>query len=95
MLFHAIMTHAEDNCPGYHCEMMPELLEAFENIEALTKELNVKLHSFVWCPPDHVALVLLEADSLNAISRNVYSIPMSQDIKVVLVEHIQKIREGL
>ena len=60
-----------------------------EAIEAVGKELNVKLHSFVWCPPDHVAFVLLEADSLNTISRYVFSIPLPQDIKVVPVEHIQ------
>lgn len=89
MLFHVTMTHTEDNCPGYHRERMPKLIEAFENLEAVGKELNVKLHSFVWCPPDHVAFVLLEADSLAAVSRYVFSIPMPQDTKVVPVEHIQ------
>ena len=88
MLFHVTMTHTEDNCPAYHRERMPEVIGAFENREALARELNVKLHSFVWCPPNHVAFVLLEADSLNAVTRFVFSIPMPQDIKVVPVEHI-------
>ena len=56
MLYHVTMTHTEDNCPGYHRERMPGVLEAFENLEALTKELNLNLHSFVWCPPDHVSM---------------------------------------
>ncbi len=90
MLFHVTMTHTEDNCPGYHRERMPEVLEAFESGEAIAKELNVKVHSFVWCPPDHVAFVLLEAYNLNAISRYVFSIPILQDTKVVPVEHIHE-----
>ena len=94
MLFHVNMTHTEDNCPGYHRERMPEVLEAFENPEALARELNVYLHSLVWWPPDHVAFVLLEADSLNAVSRYVFSIPIPQDIKVDPVEHIQNLGES-
>ncbi len=65
MLFHITMTHTEDNCAIYHSEMMPGVLEAFENLEALGKELNVKLHYFTMCGPDHVAYVLLEADALH------------------------------
>ena len=68
MLFHITMTHTEDNCAIYHQEMMPGVLEAFENLEALGEELNVKLHYFTWCGPDHVAFVLLEADTLSAVS---------------------------
>ena len=89
MLFHVTMTHTVENCAVYHSEMMPGVFEAFENLEALGKELNIKLHSFVWCPPDHVAYVLLEADSLDAVSGYVFSIPILQDTKVVPVEHIQ------
>ncbi len=48
MLFHVTMTHTEENCAIYHREMMPGVLEAFENLEALGKELNVKLHYFTW-----------------------------------------------
>jgi hypothetical protein len=82
------MTHTEDNCAVYHSEIMPGVLKAFENLDALGKELNVKLHYFTWCAPDHVAYVLLEADTLSAVSRYVFSIPMSQKINIVPVEHL-------
>ncbi|NIN66684.1 MAG: hypothetical protein GTO63_18750, partial [Anaerolineae bacterium] len=58
MLYHVTMTHTEDNCPAYHSEKMPAVLQAFEKLEAGSKELNVTVHSFVWCPPDHVAFAL-------------------------------------
>ena len=88
MLFHVTMTHSEDNCPAYHREKMSAILEAQENLEALGKELNVKVHYFTWCGPSHVAFVLLEADSLSAISRFVFSVPMPQEIQIVPVEHL-------
>jgi hypothetical protein len=88
MIFHVTMTHTEDNCPIYHREMMPETLEASENLEELGKELNIKLHYFTWCSPNHVAFVLLEADTLSAVSRYVFSIPMPQKINIVPVEHL-------
>jgi hypothetical protein len=88
MLFHVTMTHTEDNCAMYHREMMPAVLEAFENLEPLGKELNVKLHYFTWCGPAHVAFVLLEADALSAASRYLFSIPMPAQIDIVPVEHL-------
>ena len=88
MLFHVTMTHTEDNCAIYHREMLPAVLESFENLEALGKELDVKLHYFTWCGPGHVAFVLLEADALSAVSRYLFSIPMPQDIDIVPVEHL-------
>ena len=88
MLFHVTMSHTEDNCPIYHQEMMSAAIEASENLEALSQELNVKLHYFTWCSPKHVAFVLLEADSLSAISRFVFSIPIPQEIEIVPVEHL-------
>ena len=89
MLFHVTMTHTEDNCSMYHREMMPAVLEAFENLESLGKELNVKLHYFTWCAPAHVAYVLLEADALSAASRYLFSIPMPAKIDIVPVEHLR------
>ena len=88
MLFHVTMTHTEDNCPIYHREMMSGALEAQENLEELGRELNVKLHYFTWCAPEHIAFVLLEADTLSAVSRYVFSIPMPQKINIVPVEHL-------
>ena len=88
MLFHVTMTHTEDNCPIYHREKMSGVLEAQENLEQLGRELNVKLHYFTWCAPEHIAFVLLEADALSAVSQFVFSIPMPQKIKIVPVEHL-------
>ena len=88
MLFHVTMTHTEENCAVYHREMMPAVLEAFENLEVLGKELNVKLHYFTMCGPDHVAYVLLEADTLSAVSRFLFSIPMPAKNTIVPVEHL-------
>ena len=88
MLFHITMTHTEENCAIYHREMMPGVLEAFENLEALGKKLNVKLHYFTMCGPDHVAFVLLEADTLSAVSRYLFSIPMPAKNTIVPVEHL-------
>jgi hypothetical protein len=37
-----------------------------------------------------VAFVLLEADTLSAVSRYVFSIPMPQKIDIVPVEHLHE-----
>ena len=89
MLFHVTMIHTEDNCPVYYREKFTEVIEAFDNLEALGKELNVKTHFLVTCAPDHVIFALLEADSLAAVSRYIFSIPMPQDTKIVPVEDQQ------
>ena len=89
MLFHATMTHSEDNCPVYQREQMPPILESFENLESLGKELDVKLHYFTWCAPDHVAYVLLEGNDMSSVSRFLFSIPMRQKIEVAPVEHLE------
>ena len=82
------MTHTEDNCAVYNDGIRPAVLEAFENLNALGKELNVELHYFTWCGPDHVAFVLLEADTLSAVNQYVFSIPIRQKISIVPVEHL-------
>ena len=88
MLFHVTMTHTEDNCPVYHREHMPEVLDSFENLEAVGEQLNVKLHYFTMCGPTHVAFVLLEAPDLTTVSRFVFSVKMKQQIDIVPVEHL-------
>jgi hypothetical protein len=90
MLFQVIMSHSEDNCPSYHRDKMPEVLEAFKNLDALGEKLNVKQHYFVWCPPNHIAFLLLESDSLNSVSRYVFSIPFPHDTQIIPVEHLQE-----
>jgi hypothetical protein len=74
----------------YHQEIMPEVLEAIGNLDALGEELNVKLHSFTTCSPAHVFFLLLEADTLSAVDKYVFSIPMPQQIDVVPVEDLSK-----
>jgi hypothetical protein len=69
---------------------MPGVLKAFENLEALGKQLNVKLHYFTMPGPDHVAFVLLEADTPSAASRYVFSVPMPAKNSIVPVEHLNE-----
>jgi hypothetical protein len=89
MLFHVTMIHSEDNCPVYHRELAPAVMEAFDGLDGLSKELHVKIHYFTWCALDHEAYVLLEGDNLSNVSRLLFSIPMRQDIRIVPVEHLE------
>ena len=91
MLFHVTMTHSEDNCPGYHPEQMPKLLEVGEQMPTIAKDLGVKVHSFVWGAPEHVAFALLEADTVGAITQYVNRIPLRQDFRVNAVEHLEDV----
>jgi hypothetical protein len=83
------MTHSEDNCPVYRQELAPAVMESFEALEGLSRELDVRIHYFTWCAPDHEAYVLLEGNNLSRVSRLLFSIPMRQDIKIVPVEHLE------
>ena len=85
MLFHVTATHTTENCPGYHREKMPQVVAAMENLEALAKELNVKIHSLLSGAPEHVSFMVLEADSPAAITRLLSSVPIEQDFKVTAV----------
>ena len=89
MLFHATMTHSEDNCPVYQPELAPPVMETLEGLGELSEKLNVKVHYFTWCALDHEAYVLLEGDDLSDVNRLLFSIPMRQDIKIVPVEHLE------
>ena len=89
MLFHATMTHSEDNCPVYRKDLAPPIMESLNNLQGLSKELNIELHYFTWCALDHEAYVLLEGDNLSDVSRLLFSIPMRQDIKIVPVEPLE------
>lgn len=72
---------------------MPEVMEAFKSLEERGEKLGVKQHFFVWCPPNHTAFLLLEADNLNAVSRYIFSIPFPHDAQVVPVERVQDTME--
>jgi hypothetical protein len=89
MLFHITMVHSADNCPVYEKQMMPELLASFENLENVGQELGVTLHNFTVCGPNHVFYALVEADTLTAVSRFVFSLAIKQDINIVPVEHLK------
>ena len=89
MLFHVTMTHSEDNCPAYSREKQAEFIAAADKLDALAKELNVKVHNLLWGAPEHVAYALVEADSVGAVGRFVMSFPFRQDFKVTPVQHLQ------
>lgn len=91
MLFHVTMTHTPDNCPAYHRETMPDVINGMDKLEAAAKELNVKVHYLLWGAPDHVAYALLEADSIGVIALYVNAIPIRQEFRVTPVEHLQEV----
>ena len=63
----------QENCPGYHRERMPAILEAAEKMEDLAKELNVKVHFVLNAAPEHDFYVLLEADGPFSVARSTRS----------------------
>jgi hypothetical protein len=87
------MTHTADNCPAYHVEKMPALLEALDKLDEVGRETHVKAHALLWGAPDHVAYALLEADSLGAIARYVNSIPITQEFKITPVQLVSDVVE--
>ena len=93
MLFHVTMTHTEDNCPAYNREEMPGLVSAFEKLDELAKELDVKAHFLLWGAPEHNAFALIEADNIGSVTRYLNTIPIKQDFKVTPVQHLGDIIE--
>jgi hypothetical protein len=91
MLVHVTMTHSPDNCPAYHAEIMPAMIDSMEKLEELSKELHVKAHALLWGAPDHVAYAVLEADSLGAIARYLNSIAIVQEFKITPVQNLSDI----
>lgn len=78
MLFHVTSTHTPDSCPGTDPEAMKKIMEFSENMEGLTKELNIKIHSFVGAGPEHAMYALLEADDASSLSGFFMQIPVKQ-----------------
>jgi hypothetical protein len=93
MLFHVVMTHSADNCPAFHTERMPAVLDSLEKLEKVGEELRVKAHALLWGAPDHVAFAILEADNLGAIGRYLNSIAIVQDFKVTPVQNVADLVE--
>ena len=82
MLFHITATHTADNCPGYNRELMPALVEAIENSDALASELGIKVHFMVNAAPEHVIYALVETEDSSRIALWTSSFPIKQDFKV-------------
>lgn len=91
MLVHVTMTHTPDNCPAYHAEMMPAMIDSLEKLEQLGKDLHVKAHALLWGAPDHVAYAVLEADNLGAIARYLNSVAIVQEFKITPVQNVSEI----
>ena len=91
MLVHVTMTHTPDNCPAYHAEKMPAMVESMEKLDNLGKDLSVKAHALLWGAPDHVAYAVLEADNLGAIARYLNSISIVQEFKITPVQNLSDI----
>ncbi|MFN8532689.1 MAG: DUF3303 family protein [Dehalococcoidia bacterium] len=88
MLFHVTMTHRAENCPGYDPANIDPFLSGFDKMAVTANELNVKVHSLVWAAPDHVAYALVESDSVAAIGRYVFQMPLRQEFTVTPVQHL-------
>ena len=87
MLFHVTMTHTPDNCPACNPEKIPEVIAAMDQLDAIAKDLNVKVHFFVNTAPGHVSYALLEADSHSSILSWIMAIPIREDYNIVPVMH--------
>ena len=87
MLFHVTMTHTTEDCPGYNREKMPEFVAAWEKLDTIAKELNVKVHFSVNEAPGHVSYALLEAESHSSIFGYLSAIPIRQNFNISPVMH--------
>ncbi len=88
MLFHVTMTHSANNCPGYR-DTMADVVNAISRMDATAKELKIKVLSYTWGAPDHVAFAVLEADDIAAIGRFLFLMPFRQDFRVTPVQNIK------
>jgi FHA domain len=76
MLFHVTITHSQEDCPGRRPGETPALISPADRRAELGDELTVTSLSVVWgascilwAEPEHVAYVLLEAPSIEAVER--------------------------
>jgi Domain of unknown function (DUF3303) len=93
MLFHVVMTHSADNCPAFHTERIPGVLDSMERLEKVGEEVGVKAHALLWGAPDHVAFAVLEADDLGALGRYLNSIAIVQDFEITPVQNLADVVE--
>lgn len=90
MYFHVYASHSSETCPMYAPDKMPVVFSAWEKFRPLADELGVKIHYMAASAPSHEFFFLLEADSLSAISKLTFSIPIRQDIKIIPVELMEE-----
>lgn len=88
MLFHVVMTHSADNCPAYHTDKMPALIDSLDKLEKVGEEFGVKAQALLWGAPDHVAFAVLEADDFGAVGRYLTSIAIAQDFTITPVQTV-------
>ena len=70
-------------------------MEAVDAMESLAKELNIKIHFQVIATLEHATYALVEADSVEALSRFFGDVPFPQMSRVVPVEDFQDVMKRL
>ncbi len=63
MLFHVSLIHDGAHCPGFHPELRPKLMESMEKREEIARRHNVKIHAFYSVAPEHLDILILEAET--------------------------------
>lgn len=51
----------------------------------------MKVHALLWAAPEHVAYAVLEADTMAAVARYVFTVPLQQEFKVTPVQNLQDV----
>ena len=92
MLLHVTLTHPEENCPGYHRELIPGILAGLEKMDDVAKSCGVKVHFLVTAPVEHTFFALLEADNQSSVARFcMEAIPIPQTARVTPVESREEV----
>ena len=61
MLFHLQLWHDAAHCPGYHRELIPELIAAAERRDEIASQLGVTIHGAYSALPEHHEILIVEA----------------------------------
>jgi hypothetical protein len=85
------MTHTIEDCPGYNPEKMPEFMTAYDKLDEISKQFNVKVQFLVSGLPEHVEYALVEADSPSTLALYLTQFPYRMDFKVTAVEHMHDV----
>jgi hypothetical protein len=76
----------------YRHESMPDMLKAMIDSDAAA-EAGVNVRSAVVDTPAHTIYALVEADSVAAVSRWVFSMPLRQHAEISAVEDLADVAE--